>query len=89
MILPVFYDLGLVLEFTEIEVFRLVGDRLLGKFQQRADVGAEIGVMQEGVFFEADVNKSGVKAGNEFLYFAQIKVSHCKIRVAAFVVQLD
>ncbi len=54
----------------------------------RTDVGAEISIVEEGVFFEAYIYKGRVEAGNEFLYFAQIKVPYRKIRIAAFMMQL-
>ena len=51
------------------------------KFQQRIDLGAEIKVMQKGIFFIANINKCSIQAGHDLFYPAKVNIAntqtHC------------
>ena len=56
---------------------------------QRRELGAQIEVVDEGVFLVPDIDESGVEAGHDLADFPQIDVAHGESRFAFLLVQLD
>ena len=77
------------LEFGELEfVFRFFVDRLVGKFEDRPYIGAQVGIMKKSVFFKTHFHKSSIESGYQFLNFSQVQIAHSKAGVSFFAVQL-
>jgi hypothetical protein len=64
-------------------------NRLTGVFEQRTEFWPQVGVMEEGLLFVANVNEGSVESGHEFDDPAQKDVADCKIAVRFLVVQFD
>ena len=66
-------DLGLHSEFGKIKSFRrFIIDRHIGELEQGARVRAEVRIVEEGVFFKANVYECGIQPGNKLFDFSQV-----------------
>lgn len=84
------YDLGFNLKGREvIPVGTVVIDGNLREFEQGTCVGAQVGVMQEGVFFKPNVHECCIQPGYEFFYLSEIKITYSKAGISFFMMQLD
>ena len=83
-----FYDLRFYFERAEVKSIRSwyrYGHT--GEFEQGARIGAEVGIVEKGIFFKSHINKCCIQSGNKFFYFSQIKVTHSKTCIRFFMMQ--
>ena len=64
------------------------GNGFLGELAQGAQLGAQVGVVQKGLFRVADIDKGGIQAGDQFADPAEKDVANRKIIVGLLVMEL-
>ena len=72
----VLLQVGQFAGFADGEEVFAVAHHLFQVFLIRAELGAEVEVVQEGVFRVAYVNETGVKSGHQFPHFCHVDVAH-------------
>ena len=66
-----FDDLRLVIDVVELGALQLPFDGQVGVLLQGLDFRPEVGIMQEGVFFVADIDEGGVEGSGDALHAAE------------------
>ena len=82
------HDLGLVLEMVEHRGVVGPGDRLLGELLERAELGTQVGVVQESLLGMSDVDEGRVQTGRELAHLPEEDVADREVIVGLLVVQL-
>src|ERR1022692_2119610 len=68
-----FYDFGFHGKRRKIKSsFRFIADSHPGKLKNGANIRTQVGIMEERIFFKANVHKRRIQAGNQFFYLAQV-----------------
>src|SRR6202012_3372521 len=84
-----FNNFRLYSEFTKIKAsFAFIVNSLVGEFEDGFDVRAEVGIMQESIFFKTYIYKSRIEAGDQLFNFSQVQVAHAEVGIILFIMQL-